>query len=126
MPDFIPPVEELLFAFNVTHKWSCFGKDVVYDLFTIGVDEEIATRTSGLDNRAQGIAVNILSITHALRSVGGYDFKNEFQEKLKFVRAMSPPIFDFFISELQSAKIKQLEIFKKRQEELKKSSPDQT
>lgn len=126
MSDSTPPVDELLLKFQLTHKWNCFGKEVVYDVFPVGVSEQITARTSGLDAHAKDLAMRILDLAHAIRTVGGYDFKGSLEDKLKFVRAMSDPMFDLFYEEFRAARVKQLEMLKEAQDELKKSSPEPT
>lgn len=126
MPDFTSPVDELILAFAVTHKFDFFGKEVVLDMFPVGTGEQIVRATSGLDARATNYVHRVLSIVHAIRSIGGYDFKSSYDEKLTFVRALQEPLLDLMFAEYQATRVKQLELLTKKQEELKKSSPGQT
>lgn len=126
MSDSSPPVEELISAFNLTHKWDFFGKEVVYDMFPVGTSESIVRTTSGLDIRATDYVTKVLSVAYAIRSIGGYDFKASLEEKLRFVRAVQEPVLNLMFAEYQAARVKQVELLAKKQEELKKSSPGQT
>lgn len=126
MADFTSNVAmSLLVEGKLTHKWSCFGQEVIYDVFPIGTEEQIARQASGLDNHAKKVVLDVLDVAYALRAIAGYDFQNSLEEKLKFIRAMSRPMFQLFAEELRGAELKQMEEFKKRREELKKSTPSQ-
>lgn len=101
------------------HKWKCFGKEVVYDLFPMGTVERIESTVSGLDVQARRVHKDIYDLAHALRSIAGYDFKASVDEKLKSVRAMSPPLFRVFVEELRSAELKAADKFDKAFNDLK-------
>lgn len=119
-------LDAILFVGKLTHEWNCFGETVKYDMFPIGVQEQIETICSGLDPSARSVVESILCVSHSVRSFGGYDFEDSFENRIKFVRAMQPPVFDLFAEEYRSARISQVELVKTKLDELKKSSPDKT
>jgi hypothetical protein len=110
---------------QITHKFELLGREIVLDLFPVGTSETIERQASGLDLAARRLVVDILDLSHAIRSVGGYDFKQSLDEKLKFVRSLNDQLFQWFVSELRSAQFRQRETLTKRRDELKKSSPNQ-
>lgn len=101
------------------------GKEVKYDLFGMGVYEQIARNTNGLDPVSKELIERLLRVAHALRSVGGYDFEDKLENRMKFVRAMKRPVFDLFYEEYRSALLQLQEMVEAKTDELKKSTPDQ-
>ncbi len=109
---------------RLEHRFPLLGKEVVLDLFAVGTREQVERQVSGLDATARRVSKDVLDLAYSLRSLGGFDFACSLDEKLKFVRGMSDPVFELFVEELRLAQIRQRENFAKRRDELKKSSPN--
>lgn len=118
-------VSDLLLRGKRKHTWTCFGKDVEYELFPVGTNENIQTIVSGLDNESRRVVKDIHDVAYALRSIGGYNFDNSLADKLKAIRAMQPQLFRMFVEELRAAELKAEEEFRKILEDLKVSRPTQ-
>lgn len=117
---------ELLLIGKIEHPWSCMGTKVVFNLFPVGVNEEIRIKTSGLDQDAKSYVSNNLTIAHALVSVDNYTFGGKFEEKIEFVRSLQDPIRDLFVEEYRKARLKQYKLIEEKQKTLGKSLPEQT
>ena len=119
-------LQALLLEGKLTHRFKLAGEEVVLDLFPAGVWENILVQAIGPDEYTREYRRNVLSLAHALRSIGGYDFEGKFDKRLEFVRGLQRPVQALLIEEMIGAQIRQHEETVKRLEELKKSSPGQS
>lgn len=118
-------LQKILIIGQLQHTFDFFGQEVQFDLFTSEVEETVSVRTSGLDADAKRVVKDLLELAHAITRFGKYNFKGSFEEKLRFVRALMPPVRRLLVEELRQAELKQLELMNKRRAELKKPSPAQ-
>lgn len=109
---------------TLPHRFTLAEREVVLDLFPVGTAETIERQVSGLDVRARQVVLDVMELAHSIRSVGGYDFKQSLEEKLRFVRGMPIPVFELFVEELKMARLAQREKLAALRDTLKKSSPN--
>lgn len=102
-------------------KWSILGIEVIFDLFDAGGEEEAYALVNGLDRDAKERRLSVELIARALRSVGGYDFKGELEEKRKFLRSLQPHVKDLFSAKFIELRLLQANKFVERVKELGKS-----
>lgn len=103
--------------------WNDLGVPVVYDMFQSGTESDIQSSLSGLDPQAREAQYRLKAISHVLRSVGGYNFRESSKEKEEFVRSLTPPVLRLFVSNYLKMRLEQDDAFEKMLEEVKKSQP---
>lgn len=124
-------VQAALLEGKIEHRWTFPDEaktQVVMKLFGSGKNGygEILKRAVGPDETTRDYWRNLLSVAYALKSFGGWDFDGDLSKKEEFVEGLAPHIMMLMFAELQRAQVDQQEHFQKRNELLKKSSPDQT
>lgn len=117
----------LILEGDVTHRFTIMGFKSVMKLYTAGTYDEILQRSAGHDEASRNYRRNMWSVVFALRSVGDDNFDgNSLEAKERFVKGISVELFNIFLGELLIAQTTSGVALQKRNEDLKKASPDQS